>query len=86
VVEVVGQPDPYAAVDGADKGGSHHVRGRPVQAQVVEREIEARPGRVDEGGDRVRNLVRRLAPVGQETELEAVVLPDYPCSARRLAL
>ena len=85
MVEVVREPDPDTAFDGAHESRADEVRGSAVQAQVVERQIEPRPGRVDEAGDRMRDLVRRLAPVGQEPELEAV-LRDYPCSARRLAL
>jgi hypothetical protein len=86
MVEVVGEPDPDAALGRRDERGPNDVRGLAAQADVVEGELEAPAHRAHERGDGVRDLQRRLASVRQQTDFEAVPVGRYRDSALRFAL
>jgi hypothetical protein len=86
VVEVVGEADAHATVDGRDERVPHDLRGCACQADVIEREVEALLSRADEGSDGLSDLVCGLTAVGQEPQLESVPGRVYPCSALRFAL
>jgi hypothetical protein len=80
MVDVVGQPDGDPARAGALEGAADD-RGRGiVEPDVVERDVEAVLGLVDEVRDRLRDLGRRLASVGQRADV------DQERSARSFAL
>jgi hypothetical protein len=70
VVEVVREPDTHASLDGGDERGPDDVGGLVVEADVVEREVEARPGAAEEVGDGGRDGERGLAAVRQQPEIE----------------
>jgi hypothetical protein len=50
--------------------GEQRVRGRVLEAQVIDRDVERLLGAVDERGDPRRDGVRLLTAVGQEEEVE----------------
>lgn len=70
MVDVVGEPDGHAARSGALEGASDDLRRRIMEPDVVERDVEAALGLVDEVGDRLRDLRRRLASVGERADVD----------------
>lgn len=70
MVEVVREPDAHASLDGGHERGTDDVRGLVVEADVVEREVEARPGPAEELGDGGRDGERGLSAVRQQPEVE----------------
>jgi hypothetical protein len=70
VVDVVGQPHGNAAVAGSLEGVADDLCRRVVQPDVVERDVEAALGYVDELGDRLRDLRRGLPPVRQCADVD----------------
>ena len=80
MVDVVRQADRDAPVPGALECVADDVGRRVVQADVVERDVEAVLGRVDELGDRLRDLGGVLSPVRERANF------DQERSARIFAL
>jgi hypothetical protein len=70
VVDVVGEAHRNAAVAGALEGVADDLCGRVVQPDVVERDVEAVLGCVDELGDRLRDLGRGLPAVRQRADVD----------------
>jgi hypothetical protein len=63
VVDVVGESDGDAAPRGAGERVREDARERVRQADVVDRDLERRARAVDPVGERVSDLLRRLAAV-----------------------
>ncbi|MDQ5821293.1 MAG: hypothetical protein M3540_07635, partial [Actinomycetota bacterium] len=80
VVDVVGEPNRDPAVASALERAADDLRRRVVQADVVERDVEAVLRRVEEFSDGLRDLGRGLPAVRQFADL------DQFDSARSLAL
>ena len=80
MVDVVRQPDRDPARAGALEGAADDLRRRVVEPNVVERDVEAALGLVDEVRDRLRDLGRGLASVRERADV------DQERSARSLAL
>jgi hypothetical protein len=80
VVDVVGQPYGDPARAGAREGAADDLRRRVVEPDVVERDVEAALGSIDEIRDRLRDLGRSLPAVGQRADV------DQERSALSLAL
>ena len=70
MVDVVGQPDGDPARAGALEGAADDLGRGIVKPDVVERDVEAALGLVDEVGDRLRDLRRRLPAVGQRPDVD----------------
>jgi hypothetical protein len=69
MVEVVGEPDVDAAFRGADERVPDDRLEWIRQADVVDRDFERLLCRRDEAGERVRDVLRRLAAVGERPDL-----------------
>jgi hypothetical protein len=80
MVDVVGQPDGDPARAGALEGAADDLGRGIVEPDVVERDIEAVLGLVDEVGDRLRDLGRGLPTVAERADV------DQERSARSFAL
>jgi hypothetical protein len=70
VVDVVGEPNRDAAPARALEGAADDLRGRVVEPDVVEREVERALRGVDEVGDRLRDLGSRLPAVGERANVD----------------
>ena len=70
MVDVVGQPDGDPARAGALEGAADDLRRRVMEPEVVERDVEAALGLVDEIGDRLRDLGRGLAAVRERADVD----------------
>jgi hypothetical protein len=68
VVDVVGEPDRDPAVARPFERAPDDLRRGVVESDVVEREVERALGGVEEVGDRLRDLGRRLPAVGQRPD------------------
>ncbi len=69
MVEVVGEPDVDTARSRADERVPDDGLQRIRQPEGVDRDLERFLGRREETGERVRNVLRRLAAVGERPEL-----------------
>jgi hypothetical protein len=74
VVEVVRESHTDPAAGRCDERGADDLGGLVVEADVVEGEIERGAGAADEVGDRVGDVERRLAAVGQQPESDRVAV------------
>ena len=72
MVDVVGQPDRHPAIARALQGAADDLGRRVVQANVVERDVEALLRRVDEVRDGLRDLGRGLPAVRQRADVDRV--------------
>jgi len=70
VILVVDEPDLDAARLGSADRVGNSVADRARQADVVERELEAAARALDEVDDPPRDVLRRLASIGQLVEVE----------------
>jgi hypothetical protein len=70
VVLVEGEPDGHASSGRVLERARDEALGLVGEAEVVDRDVEAVPGRRDEVGERLRDLDRRLAAVGERPELD----------------
>jgi hypothetical protein len=84
VVDVVGEAHRHAAVAGALEGVADDLFRRVVQANVVQRDVEAVLGCVDELGDGLRDFRRGLPAVRQRADVDRGRLQEL--CARSLAL
>jgi hypothetical protein len=84
VVDVVGEAHRDAAVAGALEGVADDLFRRIVEPDVVERDVEAALGGVDELGDRLRDLRRCLSAVRQRADVDRGRLQEL--CARSFAL
>src|SRR5260370_5044215 len=75
VVLVEDQADGDAALDRRLEGVEHGGRRRPVEAQVVDGDVERFRRSVEKGCDALRDRVGVLAAVGEEIEIEGGYLP-----------
>ena len=69
-VDVEGKPHGDAPLLGLDHGAGDDLGGRLEEVEVVEGEVEAPAGRVEEPREAVRDLGRGLAAVGERVRLE----------------
>jgi len=79
MVDVVGEPDLDPARGGVDERALDDRREGIRQPEVVDRDLERLLGRRDEAGERVRDVLRRLAAVGERPDLYRAALAR--CSA-----
>ena len=70
MVDVVGEAHGDAPVPRTLEGAADDLRRRIVQAEVVERDVEAVVGLVDEIGNRLRDLGRGLPAVLQRPDVD----------------
>jgi len=80
MVDVVDEPDKDAALLRVDQGLGDERGCLVVEADVVERQLEARAGAAEELGDLVRDIDGALPAVAVEPEV------DQPAAARNCAL
>ena len=69
MVDVVGEPDLDPARGGVDEGALDDRCERVRQPEVVDRDLERLLGGRDEAGERVGDVLRRLAAVGERPDL-----------------
>jgi hypothetical protein len=69
IVDVVGEPDLDPAARRVREGAADDPGERVRQADVVDRDLERFLRRRDETGERMRDLLRRLAAVGERRDL-----------------
>jgi transposase InsO family protein len=74
-VHVERKPNRHAAPFGFDDGSGHQLGRRLQKVEVVEREVEAPAGRVEEAGEAVGDRECRLAPVGEGVHLDHEARP-----------
>ena len=70
VVLVEGEPDGDASSGRVLERPGDQPLGLVGEAEVVDRDVEAALGRRDKAGERLRDLERRLAAVGERPELD----------------
>ena len=70
MVDVVGQPDGNAARSGALEGAADDLRRRIMEPDVVERDVEAALGLVDEVGDRLGDLRSSLPAIAKRADVD----------------
>jgi hypothetical protein len=70
VVLVEGEPDGHASSGRVLERAGDQPLGLVGEAEVVDRDVEAALGGLDETGERLRDLDRRLAAVGERPELD----------------
>jgi hypothetical protein len=69
-VDVEGEPDRDAALLGLDDGAGDERGGRLQEVEVVQRQVEAPAGCVEEPGEALGDLERRLAAVRERVRLD----------------
>lgn len=84
MVDVIGEANWDIAVAGSLEGAPDDLLRLVVEPDVVERDVEAVLGRVDELGDRLRDLGRRLSAVSQRADVDRDRLQEL--CARSFAL
>jgi hypothetical protein len=77
VVDVVGEAHRDAAVAGTLEGGPDDLFGLVKQPNVVKRDVEAVLGCVDELGDRLRDLGRRLSAVRERADVDQLCARSF---------
>jgi hypothetical protein len=70
MVLVEGKPDGHALAGRVLERARDQPLGLVGEAEVVDRDVEAALRRGDEAGERLRDLDRRLAAVGERPELD----------------
>ena len=70
VVHVEGEPHGHAPPLRFHDGPRDHLGSRLQEVEVVQREVEAPAGRVEEAGEAFGDLERRLAAVGEGVRLD----------------